>query len=89
MTVHEKRFSLANPSSIQRRGTAVRARLSQYYDDADVEEWMSAPHPRLGGRSANSAYSAYAIETLHRIVDDLEENGVLTRNDGHDNTGGL
>jgi len=51
----------------------IRSRLALFYSPAEVEQWMSSPQTRLGGKSAQELIAAGQIDQVDRLLRQLED----------------
>lgn len=52
--------------------TCVAKRLAEYYDVDQIEEFLDAPHPQLGGERPMALIAAGRVDEVHQVIDRLD-----------------
>jgi uncharacterized protein (DUF2384 family) len=70
-------YSGAKSLCMDRHSLPIRARLAEYYDDAEIERWLASLHPQLEGRSALDVMKAEGSAAVHAILDRLDADAYI------------
>ncbi len=52
---------------------AVKARLRDLYEEAEIELWLEAKHPQLNGETAIGLIRMGRADEVHRVLDRLDD----------------
>jgi uncharacterized protein (DUF2384 family) len=56
---------------------AIKARLQDYYSEAEIEAWLEASHPQLDGQSAIGLIRAGKADKVHDVLDRIDNSTYL------------
>ncbi|MEL6239438.1 MAG: hypothetical protein AAFQ90_12720 [Pseudomonadota bacterium] len=57
--------------------TDIVERLLKYYTLDQVDEWLDAPHPQLGGESATALIMKGQKDQVHAVIDRLDADAYI------------
>lgn len=57
--------------------TDIVDRLSAFYTLDEIDEWLCAPHPQLGGETASAVIARGEKDQVHKVIDRLEADAYL------------
>lgn len=55
----------------------IRQRLANFYTEVELDLWIYRPHPQLGGCTPALAVDRGDAETVHKIIDRLDEGAFI------------
>ena len=55
----------------------IKERLRSYYTEDEISQWLSAPHPLLGGETANDLIARGETDKVHHVINILDTDGYI------------